>query len=99
MVFAYRKPQSRRCPQLLLGFCFTFGRVSFGPLAANFIQPFADSLFHSLAGRSIISPVFQIVRQALHVCHLALEFMRVLIAFSVAEMLHQPSWGIAEMQE
>ena len=42
--------------------------------------------------------VLEVVRQALHIGELVLGLVGVLIPFAIAEVRHQPGYGIAQMQ-
>src|SRR6266850_2681898 len=69
----------------------------FAPLA-DLLESFSELPLCPLGGGAIVNSIAQIVRQALHVRHLRLQVVRVLIAFTVPNRLHQPGRRIPQVQ-
>src|SRR5687767_2192035 len=66
--------------------------------ARDFFKPLLDSGFNADVLRMKILPALQRVGETIHIGDLVLQVVRVLIAFAVAESLHQARRRVPNMQ-
>ena len=66
--------------------------------APDFVEPLPDARLKSLIGGMVVNAIGEAFRQAGHVRNFFFRIMRVLIAFSVADVLHQAGDCVAQVQ-
>src|SRR5665213_278562 len=64
----------------------------------NLVHPLREQPLPAFVGRHVVPPIAQVLRQTFHLRNLALDIVRILVAFAVIQRLHQLRRRIAQVQ-
>src|SRR5258708_23539664 len=69
-----------------------------GSYFTDFVEALAETLLEALVGGLVVGAAGEVVGEALHVGDFVFGVVGVLVAFAVADMLHQAGDRVAQMQ-